>query len=88
MFLTDVLFSSPRLRFSEAQKSAVLDWATKLGAANVPSLYAIKKCQNDIVKLVGVARQVAPGAEARGHLTHSLQDTTALYRYIPMLELC
>lgn len=53
MFLTDVLFSSPRLRFSDAQKSAVLDWATKLGATNVPSLYAIKKCQSEIIKLVG-----------------------------------
>lgn len=53
MFLTDVFFSSPRLRFSEAQKTAVLDWATKLGARNVPSLYAMKKCQAEILNLVG-----------------------------------
>ncbi len=53
MFLSDVLFSSPRLRFSEAQKIAVLNWAKELGAKNVPSLYAIKKCQDQIRKLVG-----------------------------------
>lgn len=53
MFLTDILFSAPRLRFSEAQKSAVLQWAKLLHAENVPSLHALRKCQNTIRSLVG-----------------------------------
>ncbi|KIJ12442.1 hypothetical protein PAXINDRAFT_14766 [Paxillus involutus ATCC 200175] len=39
-FVTHLLFSSPRLRFSQAQKNAVLAWARELGAPEVPSLYA------------------------------------------------
>ncbi len=53
MFLTSVLFSSPRLQFSEAQKAAVLDWAKSMGSENVPSLWSMKKCQDRIRKLVG-----------------------------------
>ncbi|KAF7797791.1 hypothetical protein EIP86_008993 [Pleurotus ostreatoroseus] len=36
----------------DAQKTAVLEWAKALGANNVPSLYAIKNCQAQIMKLV------------------------------------
>ena len=53
LYLTDVLFSSPRLWFSEQQKKAVLDWATQLGARNVPSLYSLSKCREQIKKTVG-----------------------------------
>lgn len=62
MFITDILFSSPRLHFSEAQKHAVLDWANELGAKNVPSLYAVNKCQKKIRNLVGASteRVVSP----------------------------
>ncbi|KAH7905869.1 hypothetical protein BJ138DRAFT_1094753 [Hygrophoropsis aurantiaca] len=52
-FVTHVLFSSPRLRFSEAQKRAVLQWAKDLGAPSVPSLYAVKKTRERIQKLLG-----------------------------------
>ena len=57
MFLTDILFSSPRLRFSEAQKAAILDWAKELGAKQVPSMYAIKRCQDRIRRLVGTSTE-------------------------------
>jgi hypothetical protein len=53
MFLTHLLFTSPRLRFSEAQKVAVLNWAKELRAIGVPSLYALRKCQKGIEELVG-----------------------------------
>ncbi|EGN93622.1 hypothetical protein SERLA73DRAFT_78499 [Serpula lacrymans var. lacrymans S7.3] len=53
VFATDLLFSSPRLRFSHAQKKAVLSWAKELSAHNVPTLHALKKCQERICKLVG-----------------------------------
>ncbi|KAG1898289.1 uncharacterized protein F5891DRAFT_933095, partial [Suillus fuscotomentosus] len=51
--ITQLLFSSPCTRFSEAQKRAVLDWATALGAKDVPTLYSIKKTQDHIRDLVG-----------------------------------
>ncbi|KAF8833804.1 hypothetical protein BDN67DRAFT_868821, partial [Paxillus ammoniavirescens] len=52
-FATHLLFSSPRLCFSQAQKNAVLAWARELGAPEVPSLYAVKKTQERIQKLLG-----------------------------------
>ncbi|KAH9943748.1 hypothetical protein B0H21DRAFT_823519 [Amylocystis lapponica] len=52
MFLTDLLFSSPRLQFSEQQRTAVLTWGKELGAHNVPSLCTVKKCQECIKDLV------------------------------------
>ncbi|KAH9007487.1 hypothetical protein EDB84DRAFT_1242287, partial [Lactarius hengduanensis] len=53
LYLTDMLFSSPRLRFSEQQKKAVLSWASQLGARNVPSLYALSQCQQHIKDIIG-----------------------------------
>lgn len=53
MFTTHLLFASPRLRFSESQKRAVLSWATELGAPNVPSLAALKDCQRGVEEIVG-----------------------------------
>ncbi len=53
MLLTDALFSSSRLHFSEVQKTAVLDWAKYMGARGVPSLYSIKKCQEKSRNFVG-----------------------------------
>ncbi|KAG1873405.1 hypothetical protein C8R48DRAFT_594331, partial [Suillus tomentosus] len=52
-FITALLFSSPRLPFSEAQKKAILSWAKELGAHDVPSLYALNRSQETIQKLVG-----------------------------------
>ncbi|KAG1874861.1 hypothetical protein F4604DRAFT_1924992 [Suillus subluteus] len=52
-FVTALLFSSLRLPFSDAQKKAVLNWAKELGARDVPSLYATKKCQTLVEDLVG-----------------------------------
>ncbi|KAL0056975.1 hypothetical protein AAF712_016408, partial [Marasmius tenuissimus] len=54
MFLTQLLFSgSARIRFSEAQKEAVLAWAKALGAHNVPALSTLKKVQASIEDVVG-----------------------------------
>ncbi|KIK34743.1 hypothetical protein CY34DRAFT_66346, partial [Suillus luteus UH-Slu-Lm8-n1] len=52
-FVTALLFSSPRLLFSEAQKKAILSWAKELGARDVPSLYAWNRSQQTIQALVG-----------------------------------
>ncbi|KAJ6459384.1 hypothetical protein C8R47DRAFT_1244262, partial [Mycena vitilis] len=51
-FLTDVLFSSPRLRFSRAQQKAVLSWAKDLGA-DVPSYDRFRKTQDTLLEQVG-----------------------------------
>ncbi|KAG8958843.1 hypothetical protein FRC00_002248 [Tulasnella sp. 408] len=40
LYLTHLLFSSPRLRFSDAQKEAILSWGREMGAKNVPSISA------------------------------------------------
>ncbi|KAG2143512.1 uncharacterized protein EDB93DRAFT_1241410 [Suillus bovinus] len=52
-FITSLLFSSPRIPFSDSQKRAVLNWAKGLGATNVPSLGVMKKCHNYLDELVG-----------------------------------
>ncbi|KAG2120872.1 uncharacterized protein F5147DRAFT_647271 [Suillus discolor] len=52
-FFTSLLFSSPRLPFSETQKKAILNWARSLGAQNVPSLGSMKKCHTYLDNLVG-----------------------------------
>ncbi|KAJ7118420.1 hypothetical protein C8R43DRAFT_1099217 [Mycena crocata] len=51
-FLTDVLFSSPRLRFSRAQQKAVLSWAKDLGAT-VPTYLSFRKTQDALLAEVG-----------------------------------
>ncbi|TFK51166.1 hypothetical protein OE88DRAFT_1735116 [Heliocybe sulcata] len=53
MMKTDILFSSPRLRFSRAQQQAVLTWARDLGAKNIPSLHALHKFQSDGLEVLG-----------------------------------
>lgn len=53
MYLTDILFSSPRLRFSEAQKRAILSWGKEVESEDVPSLYALEKFQKDHITEVG-----------------------------------
>ncbi|KIK76239.1 hypothetical protein PAXRUDRAFT_18355 [Paxillus rubicundulus Ve08.2h10] len=52
-FAMHLLFSSPRLCFSEAQKKSVLSWVTALGVTGVPSLYSLKKIQEQIKNLFG-----------------------------------
>jgi len=54
MFLTDILFNSPHLRFSLAQKNAVLRWAKDLGASNVPNLGSLETVQSKLSVLIGV----------------------------------
>ena len=53
MMKTDILFSSPRLRFSRAQREAVLAWGKELGAREVPSLYSLEKFQREALDAMG-----------------------------------
>ncbi|KAG1743273.1 uncharacterized protein EDB91DRAFT_1051456 [Suillus paluster] len=52
-FITDLLFGSMHLRFSEAQKKAVLSWAHEMGTQNVPTLYALRKAQDHVHSCIG-----------------------------------
>ncbi|KAF7974716.1 hypothetical protein HWV62_11375 [Athelia sp. TMB] len=52
LFLTDLLFNSPRLRFSRAQQQAILLWARELGA-DVPSYDRLRKCQAVLKEVTG-----------------------------------
>ncbi|KAJ7796467.1 hypothetical protein B0H14DRAFT_2619943 [Mycena olivaceomarginata] len=51
-FLMDVLFGSPRLRFSRAQQKSVLSWAKELGA-QVPSYNGFRQTQDAPLTEVG-----------------------------------
>ena len=50
---TDILFSSPRLRFSREQQEAILAWGRNLGAKEVPTLYAVEKFQKTALDMMG-----------------------------------
>jgi len=53
MFLTDLLFNSPNLRFSVPQKRAILKWAKDLGAQEVPTLYGLEKLEETLTSALG-----------------------------------
>lgn len=53
MLLTDILFNSPRMKFSVAQQKAVLSWGKELGAENVPSHQKFCSMQKDLLDRVG-----------------------------------
>ena len=52
LFLTDLLFSSPRLRFSRPQQKAILSWAIELGAT-VPSYTKLRTTQTGLLSELG-----------------------------------
>lgn len=53
MFLTDLLFNSPRLRFSVLQQRAILLYAKEMKDQHVPTLYALKKVQQALMTVIG-----------------------------------
>ncbi|KAF8438190.1 hypothetical protein L210DRAFT_3679452 [Boletus edulis BED1] len=77
-FLTHVLFSSPRLRFSQAQKAAVLTWAKDLGAPEVPSMYAIKKTQERFMKLLGTPTEKVTAASGTVFYLNAISKAIAM----------
>lgn len=53
MMKTDILFSSPTIRFSRSQKEAILAWGKEMGARDVPSLYGLDKFQDAALRSIG-----------------------------------
>ncbi|KAI9569762.1 hypothetical protein HD554DRAFT_1992377, partial [Boletus coccyginus] len=77
-FLTHLLFSSPHLRFSQAQKVAVLTWAKDLGAPEVPSIYAMKKAQERFMKLLGTPTEKMTTASGNVFYLNALSKAIAM----------
>ncbi|KAI0689246.1 hypothetical protein C8T65DRAFT_731047 [Cerioporus squamosus] len=53
MMRTDILFSSPHLKFSRAQQEAILAWGKAMGGRDIPSLYRLDKFQREALEAVG-----------------------------------
>lgn len=53
MYITALVFSSPRLAFSSTQESLILTFARELGAQGVPTAYALKQERQQIKTLLG-----------------------------------
>ncbi|VDC03602.1 unnamed protein product [Peniophora sp. CBMAI 1063] len=77
VFLTQALFSSSHVRFSEAQKRAILDWGDAMGAVNVPTMHALDRCEKQIQSLLGMPTEQVPCAQTgsvlyRNGLDHAI----------------
>ncbi|GJJ13647.1 hypothetical protein Clacol_007903 [Clathrus columnatus] len=53
MFLTDILFNSPCLQFSEVEKRAVLKWGKEIGGSDIPMLSALERTQEILNSSLG-----------------------------------
>lgn len=53
MLLTNMLFNSPRMKFSRAQQKAVLSWAKQAGAQDIPSLNQFVLMQEELLERLG-----------------------------------
>ena len=54
---TDILFSSPHLRFSRIQQEAILAYAKELGAKDVPTLYRLEKFREEALSSMDYTSQ-------------------------------
>ncbi|KAH7337011.1 hypothetical protein B0J17DRAFT_451053 [Rhizoctonia solani] len=50
---TDMLFNMPRMQFARDQRIAVLDWARRLGATNVPTIESLDECERRLEAALG-----------------------------------
>ncbi|KAL5632642.1 hypothetical protein ACGC1H_005557 [Rhizoctonia solani] len=51
---TDMLFNIPRMSFTRDQRIATLDWARRLGAANVPTIESLDECERRSEAALGI----------------------------------
>ncbi|KAF9237455.1 hypothetical protein BU15DRAFT_48704 [Melanogaster broomeanus] len=85
-FATHLLFSSPRLRFSEQQKKSVLSWATALGAHPVPSMYSLGKTQERIKALFGDPKEKVTSASGNIFYLNSVSKAIAMDYANPLVR--
>ncbi|KAI0828596.1 hypothetical protein BC628DRAFT_1428616 [Trametes gibbosa] len=77
MMRTDFLFSSPTIRFSRAQKEAVLAWAKEMGAKEVPSLYGLEKFQADALESIGDPTEKVQASSGNVFYMNSIYEALA-----------
>ncbi|THG97104.1 hypothetical protein EW026_g4840 [Hermanssonia centrifuga] len=88
MMKTDILFSSPRLRFSRSQQQAVIAWGKELGARNVPSLYALEKFQSESKRALGdPTTKVATASGNILYINDPLKMLAKMYAHLPTRQL-
>ncbi|KIJ15050.1 hypothetical protein PAXINDRAFT_78097, partial [Paxillus involutus ATCC 200175] len=85
-FATHLLFSSPRLRFSEQQKRSILSWASALGANNVPSMYALGKTQEQIKELFGDPKEKVTTTSGNVFYLNSVSKAIAMDYANPLVR--
>jgi hypothetical protein len=83
MFLTDVLFNSPHLRFSEAQKRAVLRWGKDLGAQDVPKLHALDSFQKKMMENMGKPTSRKSSCRGNIYYINDIGDAIAKVVFYP-----
>ena len=66
---TNILFSSPYLRFLRVQWNAMLAWGKELGAREVLSLYSLEKFQQKALNVMGNSKKKG-GNSVRKYLVH------------------
>ncbi|KIK78067.1 hypothetical protein PAXRUDRAFT_165006 [Paxillus rubicundulus Ve08.2h10] len=77
-FATHILFSSPCLHFPLVQKKALLTWEKTLGMSDIPSLYAMKKKQDQISKLLGSPTERVTSPSGNMFYLNSISKAIAL----------
>lgn len=77
MFLTDLLFNSPRMKFSQAQQRAVLSWGKELGAQDVPVHSKLRSMQKDVLAEVGKPSTRYESSQGRVFYLNEIGDSIA-----------
>ncbi|KAF8879795.1 hypothetical protein BD779DRAFT_1446717, partial [Infundibulicybe gibba] len=86
-FMTDFLFSSPRLCFSEAQKKAVLKWAKEMSMPVVPALNSLKRCRENIKNIIGDGMEKVQSASGNIFYLNSVARAISLDYANPLTRL-
>ncbi|KIK75687.1 hypothetical protein PAXRUDRAFT_18776 [Paxillus rubicundulus Ve08.2h10] len=85
-FMTHLLFSSPRLRFSESQKRSILSWATALGADGLPSLHSLCKTREWIKALFGDPTEKVTASSGNIFYLNSISKAIAMDYANPLMH--
>ncbi|KAH9978409.1 hypothetical protein BJV74DRAFT_879458 [Russula compacta] len=76
LFLMDLLFSSPRLKFSRAQQKAILSWVNELGAT-VPSYKKFQATQTGLLNKLGNPTSCVKSGRGNVYYLNEIGDSIA-----------
>lgn len=77
MFLTDVLFNSPRLRFSARQKELILKWGKEVESKDIPSLDQLESFQAWLLTELGDPTTQVTSAQGNVFYLNNIRDSLA-----------